>query len=38
LLRQGRLCCVVATSSLDLGVDFTPVDRVLQVGSPGAAG
>jgi ATP-dependent Lhr-like helicase len=34
LLRQGRLRCVVATSSLDLGVDFTPVDRVLQVGSP----
>ena len=33
-LRDGRLRCVVATSSLDLGVDFTPVDRVLQVGSP----
>lgn len=33
-LREGRLRCVVATSSLDLGVDFTPVDRVLQVGSP----
>ena len=33
-LRTGRLRCVVATSSLDLGVDFTPVDRVLQVGSP----
>jgi len=33
-LRQGRLRCVVATSSLDLGVDFTPVDRVLQIGSP----
>ena len=25
---------VVCTSSLDLGVDFSPVDRVLQVGSP----
>jgi ATP-dependent Lhr-like helicase len=33
-LRDGRLKCVVATSSLDLGVDFSPVDRVLQVGSP----
>jgi ATP-dependent helicase Lhr and Lhr-like helicase len=33
-LRDGRVRCVVATSSLDLGVDFSPVDRVLQVGSP----
>ena len=33
-LREGRLKCVVCTSSLDLGVDFSPVDRVLQVGSP----
>lgn len=33
-LRDGSLRCVVATSSLDLGVDFSPVDRVLQVGSP----
>jgi ATP-dependent Lhr-like helicase len=33
-LRQGSLRCVVCTSSLDLGVDFAPVDRVLQVGSP----
>jgi ATP-dependent Lhr-like helicase len=33
-LRSGALRCVVATSSLDLGVDFSPVDRVLQVGSP----
>lgn len=33
-LRDGTLRCVVATSSLDLGVDFSPVDRVLQVGSP----
>jgi ATP-dependent Lhr-like helicase len=35
-LRDGSLRCVVATSSLDLGVDFAPVDRVLQVGSPKA--
>ena len=33
-LRSGALRCVVATSSLDLGVDFSPVDRVLQIGSP----
>ena len=33
-LRSGELRCVVATSSLDLGVDFSPVDRVLQIGSP----
>ena len=33
-LKDGYLRCVVCTSSLDLGVDFSPVDRVLQVGSP----
>jgi len=33
-LRQGKLKCVVCTSSLDLGVDFTPVDQVIQIGSP----
>ena len=33
-LRTGTLRCVIATSSLDLGVDFSPVDRVLQIGSP----
>jgi ATP-dependent Lhr-like helicase len=33
-LREGSLRCVVCTSSLDLGVDFAPVDRVLQIGSP----
>lgn len=33
-LSAGGLRCVVCTSSLDLGVDFSPVDRVLQVGSP----
>lgn len=32
-LKQGRLKAVVATSSLDLGVDFLPVERVLQIGS-----
>jgi ATP-dependent Lhr-like helicase len=33
-LRAGRMKCVVATSSLDLGVDFGPVEQVLQIGSP----
>ncbi len=33
-LRDGKLQCVVCTSSLDLGVDFSPVDQVIQVGSP----
>jgi ATP-dependent Lhr-like helicase len=33
-LKEGRLRAVVCTSSLDLGVDFSPVDRVFQVGSP----
>lgn len=33
-LKQGLLQCVVATSSLDLGVDFAPVDQVIQIGSP----
>ncbi|NUM71817.1 MAG: ligase-associated DNA damage response DEXH box helicase [Ignavibacteriaceae bacterium] len=34
LLDQGKMKCVVCTSSLDLGVDFSPVDTVIQVGSP----
>ena len=34
MLRAGELACVVCTSSLDLGVDYTPVDQVIQVGSP----
>ncbi len=32
-LKAGTLKAVVATSSLDLGVDFLPVERVLQIGS-----
>ena len=32
-LKDGTLRAVVATSSLDLGVDFLPVERVLQIGS-----
>ena len=31
---DGGLRCVVSTSSLDLGVDFSPVDQVIQIGSP----
>lgn len=33
-LRSGKLKAVVCTSSLDLGVDFAPVDQVIQIGSP----
>lgn len=33
-LHTGKLKAVVCTASLDLGVDFRPVDTVIQVGSP----
>jgi ATP-dependent Lhr-like helicase len=33
-LHQDMLKAVVCTSSLDLGVDFAPVETVVQVGSP----
>jgi ATP-dependent Lhr-like helicase len=33
-LRRSTLRAVVCTSSLDLGVDYAPVDQVLQIGSP----
>lgn len=32
-LADGRVTLVVCTSSLDLGVDFAPVERVVQIGS-----
>lgn len=32
-LKSGGVRLVVATSSLDLGVDFAPVERVVQIGS-----
>ena len=33
-VKAGELRWVVCTSSLDLGVDFQPVERVVQIGSP----
>ena len=33
-LHAQKLKAVVCTASLDLGVDFRPVDTVIQVGSP----
>lgn len=33
-LHAGQLKVVVCTSSLDLGVDFRPVDTIIQIGSP----
>ncbi|MGY0037291.1 DEAD/DEAH box helicase [Pedobacter sp. NJ-S-72] len=33
-IHTGILKAVISTSSLDLGVDFKPVDTVVQIGSP----
>lgn len=33
-LHIGKLKAVVCTSSLDLGVDFRPVEAIVQIGSP----
>lgn len=33
-LHEGTLKAVVCTSSLDLGVDFRPVETIVQIGSP----
>ena len=33
-IREERLRAVVCTSSLDLGVDFAPVETVVQIGGP----
>jgi ATP-dependent Lhr-like helicase len=36
-MAQGRLKAVVATSSLDLGIDWGAVDQVIQIGAPKGA-
>ncbi len=33
-LHRGELKVVVCTSSLDLGVDFRPVEQIIQIGGP----
>jgi len=33
-IHEEKLKAVVCTSSLDLGVDFRPVDAIIQIGSP----
>jgi ATP-dependent Lhr-like helicase len=34
MMSEGKLDCVVATSSLDLGLDWAEVDLVIQIGAP----
>ncbi|HTE53390.1 MAG TPA: DEAD/DEAH box helicase, partial [Kofleriaceae bacterium] len=36
LLKRGLLRCIAATSSLELGIDMSAVDLVVQVESPGS--
>lgn len=36
-LKAGRIPCIVATSSLELGIDMGAVDLVVQVESPGSS-
>ena len=33
-VKDGSIKWVVCTSSLDLGIDFQPVDQIVQIGSP----
>lgn len=37
-VKSGKLRAVICTSSLDLGVDFSPVEKVFQIGSPKSLG
>ena len=37
-LKAGDLCAIVATASLELGIDVGTVDLVVQLGSPGTLG
>ena len=37
MLREGKLKCLVATSSLELGIDVGDIHRVLQIDSPRTA-
>lgn len=34
MLYEGKLKAVVSTSSLDMGVDFAPVETIVQIGGP----
>ncbi len=34
MLYEGKLKAVISTSSLDLGVDFAPVETIIQIGGP----
>lgn len=36
-LKEGEIPCLVATSSLELGIDIGSIDLVVQVSSPGTA-
>lgn len=33
-VKDGSICWIVCTSSMDLGVDFAAVEKVFQIGSP----
>ncbi|WP_236975378.1 ligase-associated DNA damage response DEXH box helicase [Membranihabitans maritimus] len=33
-IHDNKMKAIVATSSLDMGVDFAPVDSIIQIGSP----